>query len=776
MTTDQTGDNMITIQIGKGVRYRNVPLEVREKIFDDLTMENPKYKEAMKHGRWIGPDTPSHLYFFAVSSDKKIIWTPRGYLWYIKKWLNQEGYKIKIDDRTLRLPYLNIGFNGVLRDYQELAVDKMVTRYPQGILEAATGAGKTVMGCGIIARRKQPTLIIVHNKELLYQWQSSIKKFLNYDCGLIGDSKFDVRDISVGIINTVRNRTDQLVNKFGQIIIDECFPSGTLIDGKPIENIKIGDYVNSFNHKTGKIEKKRVLCLFKKKPETLCTIKLKNGQEITCTENHPFYTNKGYLTASQLNDTTMLCINVSFNEGECNENSICQLCELRENCSVSEWGISLSKFEGCKKKCSILFSEVQEKLSQQNKFGEDEKEQSNVQEGKYCTNEICETCKWNSECVDWNKRREWEIHTTTRKTCTCTWVGNGSSYKNSESQTKKPKKNLVQKEKCSYILQSRCGKQGFKNSNRNRWERNSCRTEKEIRQKERISFKMERVESVTIHKRTNRQGFGELCKDGYVYNIEIEDNHNYFAEGILVHNCHRCPSTTWTETLIQFPARFYLGLSATPFRRDGLGKALNLYIGHKIHKVDKKVLHSTGAVLKPNICIVRTNFRYMYRDDYSKMISALCKDNERNELISRIVCKDFEQYKQNVLIVSDRVSHCREIANKLKNRGMDSRVLSGNVSPAKRIKIVEDVKAGRVNVLIATLSLVGEGFDAPNLCALFITTPVKFSGRLIQVVGRVLRPEKGKIPRVYDFRDDNVSVLLNQGRSRNRIYTKEWGK
>ena len=461
MTTDQTGDNMITIQIGKGVRYRNVPLEVREKIFDDLTMENPKYKEAMKHGRWIGPDTPSHLYFFAVSSDKKIIWTPRGYLWYIKKWLNQEGYKIKIDDRTLRLPYLNIGFNGTLRDYQELAVNEMVTRYPQGILEAATGAGKTVMGCGIIARRKQPTLIIVHNKELLYQWQSSIKKFLNYDCGLIGDSKFDVKDISVGIINTVRNRTDQLVDKFGQIIIDEV---------------------------------------------------------------------------------------------------------------------------------------------------------------------------------------------------------------------------------------------------------------------------------------------------------------------------HRCPSTTWTETLIQFPARFILGLSATPFRRDGLGKALNLYIGHKIHKVDKKVLHSTGAVLKPNICIVRTNFRYMYSDDYSKMISALCKDNERNELISRIVCKDFEQYKQNVLIVSDRVSHCREIANKLKNQGMDSRVLSGNVSSAKRIKIVEDVKAGRVNVLIATLSLVGEGFDAPNLCALFITTPVKFSGRLIQVVGRVLRPEKGKIPRVYDFRDDNVSILLNQGRSRSRIYTKEWGK
>jgi superfamily II DNA or RNA helicase len=323
------------------------------------------------------------------------------------------------------------------------------------------------------------------------------------------------------------------------------------------------------------------------------------------------------------------------------------------------------------------------------------------------------------------------------------------------------------------VLQSGCGEQGFENSNR--WEGSPCRTEKEIRQKERISFKMERVESVTFHKRRSGYEFKGLCKDGYVYNLEIEDNHNYFVNDILVHNCHRCPSTTWTETLTEFPARFYLGLSATPFRRDGLGQALNAYIGHKIHKVDKNMLHSTGAVLKPKICLVNTEFKYMYRDDYPKMISALCKDNARNELIARSVCTDFAENKQNILIVSDRKSHCKEIANSLRKLGMDSRILSGTVAAGKRTQIVEDVKAGRVNVLIATLSLVGEGFDAPNLCSLFLTTPVKFSGRLIQVVGRILRPEEGKIPRVYDFRDNNVTVLKHSGYQRNKIYQAEWG-
>lgn len=60
------------------------------------------------------------------------------------------------------------------------------------------------------------------------------------------------------------------------------------------------------------------------------------------------------------------------------------------------------------------------------------------------------------------------------------------------------------------------------------------------------------------------------------------------------------------------------------------------------------------------------------------------------------------------------------------------------------------------------------------LTALFLTTPIKFAGRLVQVCGRVLRAKKGKTPRIYDFRDDNISVLQNSGWGRDRVYKKEW--
>ena len=120
------------------------------------------------------------------------------------------------------------------------------------------------------------------------------------------------------------------------------------------------------------------------------------------------------------------------------------------------------------------------------------------------------------------------------------------------------------------------------------------------------------------------------------------------------------------------------------------------------------------------------------------------------------------------------MTHCKEIARILQSIGIKSHVLHGGVAKSERKAIVEDVKAGKCKVLIATLSLIGEGFDAPNLCTLHVTTPIKFEGRLIQTVGRILRPEKGKIPRVFDYRDENIKVLRYSGFARNRIYKKEW--
>lgn len=90
--------------------------------------------------------------------------------------------------------------------------------------------------------------------------------------------------------------------------------------------------------------------------------------------------------------------------------------------------------------------------------------------------------------------------------------------------------------------------------------------------------------------------------------------------------------------------------------------------------------------------------------------------------------------------------------------------------PADRGKVVAALNGGQVKVLVATGALIGEGFDCRELSTLFLTTPIKFNGRLLQYLGRVLRPAPGKdTARVFDYLDP-VGVLENAARARRRVY------
>lgn len=76
--------------------------------------------------------------------------------------------------------------------------------------------------------------------------------------------------------------------------------------------------------------------------------------------------------------------------------------------------------------------------------------------------------------------------------------------------------------------------------------------------------------------------------------------------------------------------------------------------------------------------------------------------------------------------------------------------------------------------MIATGQLIGEGFDLPKLSTLFLVTPIKFRGRLIQYIGRILRPAHGKsLAVIYDYIDVNVGVLKASAITRIHTYKQE---
>lgn len=245
---------------------------------------------------------------------------------------------------------------------------------------------------------------------------------------------------------------------------------------------------------------------------------------------------------------------------------------------------------------------------------------------------------------------------------------------------------------------------------------------------------------------------------------------------LIVDECHRCPSRTFTRAVKAFDCRYLLGLSATPYRRDNLSRLIFWYMGDMHHQVDKKNLVARGAVLPVDVFFRETGFDSMFDPvtDYSRMLSQLADDDERNRLIVDDVAAECNRHPGTCLVLTDRKRHCDALQALLRYRhGITAAVLTGDLRTGQRKEVLASVTAGKVPVLIATGQLVGEGFDCALLSTLFLASPIRFSGRLLQYLGRVLRPAPGKNKaRVFDYVDVKVDTLKSAARARKRVYAR----
>ncbi len=420
-----------------------------------LTMENPRYEDAKRYGRWIGRKLQPTLHFYRLEGGR--LFFPRGF--------GNEAVRLcrqltgttpaLVDERRLLDP-VALHFSGSLRPYQRRAVEATAA-HSFGVLEAGTGSGKTVMALALVAQRAQPTLVLVHNKELLNQWQERIGQFLGIEAGQAGDGRLDIRPLTVAIVNTARRHLDELVPRFGQLLVDEC---------------------------------------------------------------------------------------------------------------------------------------------------------------------------------------------------------------------------------------------------------------------------------------------------------------------------HRVPASLFTETVAAFDCHYMLGLSATAFRReDGMTRLIYIYMGERAHRVDSGMLAASGAVLQPELIQKKTEFRYGFQGDYAKLLKALTENPGRNTLILEDTCKLAAQRNQGtILLVSDRRAHCEFFAEGLAARGLAVALLTGQTAREERERIVAAVQAGQLQVLVATVQLIGEGFDCPGLSTLILATPIKFEGRLLQVAGRIVRPATGKKAVIVDYVDSEVPLLRRSAAARRVIF------
>jgi superfamily II DNA or RNA helicase len=478
-----------------------------------------------------------------------------------------------------------------LRPYQQKGVADLRTAYANGhrrvCYQAPTGSGKTILFTAIIdgaTARGNRTLILGHRQEISEQIDVALTD-LGLEHGFIAAGYPENPDAPVQIasVATLVRRLDRL-GDIDLIVVDECFPAGTLIDGMPIECLRVGDFVRSFNHEIGCIERCRITQVFCNQPKHLVTVRLCDGRAITCTANHPFYTPHGYVAAAALSSRS-------------------------EVLSNTEWA---------------------------------------------------------------------------------------------------------------------------------------------------------RVDSVEVHQQASDGGFGGLCRDGLVYNIEVEGNHNYFVDDVLVHNCHHCPASSYLKILAAAGALpdaeiggglglaadhkrpAILGVTATPERLDG--KGLDDIFDHLVIGPTVEELIAEGWLAKP-ICFAPAKLPNLSgiktrMGDYE--IGAL-GDRMGKPIVIQSAVDEYERLCNGAPAIAFAVDirHSQQVVAAFQARGIRAAHIDGDTPKDERRRILAALATGEIQV-VGNCGLISEGLDVPGVHAAILLRPTKSLALHLQQVGRALRPAPGK--------------------------------
>ncbi|WP_379145881.1 DEAD/DEAH box helicase family protein [Paenibacillus sp. sgz500992] len=152
---------------------------------------------------------------------------PRGCLQDLLSFFEQNQVKVSLDDKRSSGTSIEAEFTGTLTTLQDTAARAILSR-DIGVLSAATAFGKTVVAVSIIASRKTNTLILVHRRELMEQWQERLQTFLEVPkqaIGMIGGGKnkrTGIIDIAVIQSLNYKGIVKPIVSEYGQVIVDEC--------------------------------------------------------------------------------------------------------------------------------------------------------------------------------------------------------------------------------------------------------------------------------------------------------------------------------------------------------------------------------------------------------------------------------------------------------------------------------------------------------------------------------------------------------------------------
>jgi superfamily II DNA or RNA helicase len=253
---------------------------------------------------------------------------------------------------------------------------------------------------------------------------------------------------------------------------------------------------------------------------------------------------------------------------------------------------------------------------------------------------------------------------------------------------------------------------------------------------------------------------------------------------VVADECHHVPAAAFEDAVRQIPARRWLGLTATPYRRDKLDDLIAWHVGETRHVIttphERRQDPASREPALPGIDAPGTAHpapvlhvhptTYCYTGDADPQapggMAAIYRDLAANDDRTRQITADVAAALtrgRHCLVLTLWVAHLRNLVEIFQAMGYDPVVLRGGMgakSRAAALARLQPQPGGPPLLVVATGPYAGEGFDCPILDTLFLAAPVKWKGRLVQYAGRILRPHPGKsTAEIHDYHDQHTGVL-----------------
>lgn len=240
---------------------------------------------------------------------------------------------------------------------------------------------------------------------------------------------------------------------------------------------------------------------------------------------------------------------------------------------------------------------------------------------------------------------------------------------------------------------------------------------------------------------------------------------------VIVDECHHVGAVSFDAILKRTKAKYVLGLTATPIRRDGQQPIIFMQCGPIRYTAAKPAGSPRDLEVVPRSRFSRIDLPH--ETGIQDVFRYLANDQDRTDTIAAEVKDAFLQGRK-VLVLTERTEHLDAIQAALDGQVPTPFVLHGRMSKKQRATLVAQLDAlppDAPRILLATGKLIGEGFDHPPLDTLVLAMPISWKGTLQQYAGRLHREHASKTDvRIIDFVDTGHPALLRMWDKRQRGY------